>query len=154
MGGRAFRGAPESTTGDASPRSAQHEGGAQPRRPAPDHGYVIGCLCSWSPTFDRRPLCETLTFCCCFRDPLPSVTSNGRKNHRSLDVLAEVGPRLKRLRTATRHHLDGTRHEDRNLPRARSRGLETGQRKPSLELLLPLAEAHQVPLDDSSARPK
>jgi transcriptional regulator with XRE-family HTH domain len=32
--------------------------------------------------------------------------------------------------------------------------LETGQRKPSLELLLPLAEAHQVPLDELVGAPE
>jgi mannose-6-phosphate isomerase-like protein (cupin superfamily) len=31
--------------------------------------------------------------------------------------------------------------------------LESGQRKPSLELLLPIAEAHQVPLDDLVGAP-
>ena len=32
--------------------------------------------------------------------------------------------------------------------------LESGQRKPSLELLLPLAQAHQVPLDDLVGAPE
>ena len=32
--------------------------------------------------------------------------------------------------------------------------LESGQRKPSLELLLPLAEAHQVPLDELVGAPE
>ena len=32
--------------------------------------------------------------------------------------------------------------------------LESGQRKPSLELLLPIAEAHQVPLDDLVGAPE
>jgi len=32
--------------------------------------------------------------------------------------------------------------------------LETGQRKPSLELLLPIAQAHQVPLDELVGAPE
>ena len=32
--------------------------------------------------------------------------------------------------------------------------LESGQRKPSLELLLPIAEAHQVPLDELVGAPE
>ena len=32
--------------------------------------------------------------------------------------------------------------------------LESGQRKPSLELLLPIAQAHQIPLDELVGAPE
>lgn len=68
------------------------------------------------------------------------------------DVLSEVGPRLKRLRTergCTQAALaDATGISVSTLSR-----LESGQRKPSLELLLPIAQAHQVPLDELVGAP-
>jgi transcriptional regulator with XRE-family HTH domain len=62
-------------------------------------------------------------------------------------VLADVGPRLKRVRTrrgVTLTELAAATGISKN---TLSR-LETGRRKPSLELLLPIAQAHQVPLDE------
>jgi transcriptional regulator with XRE-family HTH domain len=62
-------------------------------------------------------------------------------------VLATVGPRLRALRQ--RHDLtladlsSATGISVSTLSR-----LESGQRRPTLELLLPLARAHQVPLDE------
>jgi transcriptional regulator with XRE-family HTH domain len=63
------------------------------------------------------------------------------------DVLEAVGPRLRALRQqrgATLAQLSaGTGISVSTLSR-----LESGQRRPTLELLLPLARAHQVPLDE------
>lgn len=62
-------------------------------------------------------------------------------------MLASVGPRLRALRTergATLAELaEATGISVSTLSR-----LESGGRKPTLELLLPLARAHQVPLDE------
>jgi transcriptional regulator with XRE-family HTH domain len=67
-------------------------------------------------------------------------------------VLATVGPRLRELR----------RRADLTLAQlARTTGisvstlsrLESGRRRPTLELLLPLAQAHQVPLDELVGAP-
>lgn len=67
-------------------------------------------------------------------------------------VLNEVGPRLRRIRRdrgATLAELSAaTGISVSTLSR-----LESGQRKPSLELLLPLARAHQVPLDELVGAP-
>jgi transcriptional regulator with XRE-family HTH domain len=63
------------------------------------------------------------------------------------DVLAEVGPRLKRLRTKRGVTLTALAAQT-GISKSTLSRLESGQRKPSLELLLPLAEAHQVPLDE------
>src|SRR5689334_18685252 len=68
------------------------------------------------------------------------------------DVLAAVGPRLRALR----QHRDitltdlsaGTGISVSTLSR-----LESGQRKPTLELLLPLARAYDVPLDELVGAP-
>ena len=68
-------------------------------------------------------------------------------------VLAEVGPRLKRLRTHRGVTLTQLAAET-GISKSTLSRLETGQRKPSLELLLPLAQAHQVPLDDLVGAPE
>lgn len=63
------------------------------------------------------------------------------------DVLASVGPRLRALRTQGGLTLaqlaDLTGISVSTLSR-----LESGQRRPTLELLLPLAKAHRLPLDE------
>jgi transcriptional regulator with XRE-family HTH domain len=68
-------------------------------------------------------------------------------------VLAGVGPRLRRLRK----HRDLTLTElaaATGISKSTLSRLESGQRKPSLELLLPIAEAHRVPLDDLIGAPE
>ena len=63
------------------------------------------------------------------------------------DVLDAVGPRLRALRQqrgATLAQLS----ESTGISVSTLSRLESGQRKPTLELLLPLARAHQVPLDE------
>ena len=63
------------------------------------------------------------------------------------DVLEAVGPRLRALRVqrgATLAELS----ESTGISVSTLSRLESGQRKPTLELLLPLARAHQVPLDE------
>ena len=68
-------------------------------------------------------------------------------------VLADVGPRLKRLRTHRGVTLTQLAAET-GISKSTLSRLETGQRKPSLELLLPLAQAHQVPLDELVGAPE
>ncbi|MEU6480442.1 XRE family transcriptional regulator [Streptomyces sp. NPDC047017] len=62
-------------------------------------------------------------------------------------VLSAVGPRLKRLRTARGVTLAAL-SEATGISKSTLSRLEAGQRRPSLELLLPIAQAHQVPLDE------
>jgi transcriptional regulator with XRE-family HTH domain len=69
------------------------------------------------------------------------------------DVLAEVGPRLKRLRQRRSITLTALAATT-GISKSTLSRLESGQRKPSLELLLPLAEAHQVPLDELVGAPE
>ena len=68
-------------------------------------------------------------------------------------VLAEVGPRLKRVRVQRGVTLVELAAAT-GISKSTLSRLETGQRKPSLELLLPLAQAHQVPSRNSSAHPR
>jgi transcriptional regulator with XRE-family HTH domain len=68
-------------------------------------------------------------------------------------VLAEVGPRLKRLRTGRGVTLTELAALT-GISKSTLSRLETGQRKPSLELLLPLAQAHQVPLEELVGAPE
>ncbi|GGV42305.1 hypothetical protein GCM10010277_31580 [Streptomyces longisporoflavus] len=67
-------------------------------------------------------------------------------------VLAEVGPRLRKLRKERGATLAGLAAATGISVSTLSR-LESGHRKPSLELLLPIARAHQVALDELVGAP-
>ncbi|MGW0484790.1 helix-turn-helix domain-containing protein [Nonomuraea sp. NPDC003214] len=67
-------------------------------------------------------------------------------------TLAEVGPRLRRIRERREVSLSALA-EATGISRSTLSRLETGQRRPSLELLLPIALAHQVPLDELVGAP-
>lgn len=68
-------------------------------------------------------------------------------------ALTEVGPRLKRLRS-TRGVTLAALSEATGISKSTLSRLEGGQRRPSLELLLPIAQAHQVPLDELVGAPE
>jgi len=68
-------------------------------------------------------------------------------------VLDQVGARLKRLRTRRRMTLTDVAKATRISKSTMSR-LETGQRRPTLELLLALSHAYRVPLDDLVGAPE
>jgi transcriptional regulator with XRE-family HTH domain len=67
-------------------------------------------------------------------------------------ALDQVGPRLKRLRTDRGVTLSSLAAST-GISKSTLSRLETGQRRPSLELLLPLAQAYRVPLDDLVGAP-
>jgi transcriptional regulator with XRE-family HTH domain len=69
------------------------------------------------------------------------------------DVLAAVGPRLRRLRERRGLTLTALAAKT-GISKSTLSRLESGQRKPSLELLLPLAEAHHLPLDELVGAPQ
>jgi transcriptional regulator with XRE-family HTH domain len=68
-------------------------------------------------------------------------------------ALAEVGPRLRRLRTRRGVTLAALSAAT-GISKSTLSRLESGQRRPSLELLLPIAQAHQVPLDELVGAPE
>src|SRR3954470_15305561 len=68
------------------------------------------------------------------------------------DVLAEIGPRLRRLRERRGLTLTAGAATT-GISKSTLSRLESGQRKPSLELLLPLAEAYHLPLDELVGSP-
>ncbi|WP_181796987.1 helix-turn-helix domain-containing protein [Streptomyces sp. WELS2] len=68
------------------------------------------------------------------------------------DVLAEVGPRLRRIRKDRQVTLAAL-SEATGISVSTLSRLESGLRRPSLELLLPIAQAHQVPLDELVGAP-
>ncbi|WP_320776026.1 XRE family transcriptional regulator [Streptomyces sp. CRN 30] len=75
------------------------------------------------------------------------------KNDKSADdILSGVGPRLRRLRKEREVTLAALSRSTGISVSTLSR-LESGLRKPSLELLLPVARAHQVPLDELVGAP-
>ncbi|MET7452786.1 XRE family transcriptional regulator [Streptomyces sp. NPDC005574] len=63
------------------------------------------------------------------------------------EVLAEVGPRLRRIRKERGATLAGL-SEATGISVSTLSRLESGLRRPSLELLLPIARAHEVALDE------
>ncbi|MFC3502859.1 helix-turn-helix domain-containing protein [Micromonospora krabiensis] len=67
-------------------------------------------------------------------------------------VLAAVGPRLRALRTQRGTTL-AQLAEATGISVSTLSRLESGGRRPTLELLLPLARAHQVPLDELVGAP-
>ncbi|MEU1019143.1 MULTISPECIES: XRE family transcriptional regulator [unclassified Streptomyces] len=69
-----------------------------------------------------------------------------------VQVLTEVGPRLRRIRKERGATLAGLSAVTGISVSTLSR-LESGNRRPSLELLLPIARAHQVPLDELVGAP-
>lgn len=68
-------------------------------------------------------------------------------------TLAQVGTRLRRVRTQRGVTLSALA-EATGISKSTLSRLESGQRRPSLELLLPIAQAHQVPLDELVAAPE
>jgi len=68
------------------------------------------------------------------------------------DVLGAVGPRLRALRQQRDTTLTELSEQTGISVSTLSR-LESGQRRPNLELLLPLARAHRVPLDELVGAP-
>ncbi|MEV4251442.1 XRE family transcriptional regulator [Streptosporangium canum] len=68
-------------------------------------------------------------------------------------ALAEVGLRLKRLRNERGVTLAAL-SEATGISKSTLSRLETGERRPSLELLLPISQAHQIPLDELVGAPE
>jgi transcriptional regulator with XRE-family HTH domain len=78
----------------------------------------------------------------------------GMNDTASIDrALGAVGPRLKWLRGKRGMTLSAL-SELTGISKSTLSRLETGQRRPSLELLLPLAEAYRVPLDELVGAPE
>ena len=77
-------------------------------------------------------------------DPTPSDRAT---NTAIAEALDEVGPRLKRVRTHRRMTLTGVAATT-GISKSTLSRLETGQRRPTLELLLALSHTYRVPLDD------
>jgi transcriptional regulator with XRE-family HTH domain len=69
------------------------------------------------------------------------------------ETLELVGPRLRRVREERRLTLTDAAART-GISKSTLSRLENGQRRPSLELLLPLAQAYRVPLDDLVGAPE
>src|SRR5687768_9873976 len=77
---------------------------------------------------------------------------NGRMPSAADDVLSAVGPRLRSLR-ARREMTLADLAETTGISISTLSRLESGHRRATLELLLPLARAHRVPLDELVGAP-
>ena len=81
-------------------------------------------------------------------------TASDRETSAAIAVaLDEVGPRLKQVRTRRRGTLTGVA-ETTGISKSTLSRLETGQRRPTLELLLALSQTYRVPLDDLVGAPE
>jgi transcriptional regulator with XRE-family HTH domain len=69
---------------------------------------------------------------------------------RIVAALEQVGPRLKRLRAQREMTLTGV-SASTGISKSTLSRLETGQRRPTLELLLALSHTYRVPLDHLGA---
>jgi transcriptional regulator with XRE-family HTH domain len=79
---------------------------------------------------------------------------SGRSTGSAVSVAPEqVGPRLKRLRTQRRITLTALA-ETTGISKSTLSRLESGQRRPTLELLLVLSQTYRVPLDDLVGAPE
>ena len=79
--------------------------------------------------------------------------TGGRPRSTIAAALDLVGPRLKRIRAQRQVTLTDLA-ERTGISKSTLSRLENGQRRPSLELLLPLAQAYRVPLDDLVGAPE
>jgi transcriptional regulator with XRE-family HTH domain len=91
------------------------------------------------------------TFRCRFREAPIASRGMGEPSPTD-DVLAEVGPRLRRFRERRGITLTELAAET-GISKSTLSRLESGQRRPSLELLLPLAKTYHVPLDELVGAP-
>jgi transcriptional regulator with XRE-family HTH domain len=85
--------------------------------------------------------------------PAPGMVANFVAMTANDDVLAAVGPRLRDLRHERGVTLAALA-ETTGISVSTLSRLESGQRRATLELLLPLAEAYRVPLDDLVGAPQ
>lgn len=69
------------------------------------------------------------------------------------ELLAGVGPRLRQIRTQRNVTLTELAAAT-GISKSTLSRLESGQRKPSLELLLPIAQAHRIPLEELVGAPE
>jgi transcriptional regulator with XRE-family HTH domain len=83
-------------------------------------------------------------------DPIEPTGATDAAIARALD---QVGPRLKRVRTHRRMTLTGVA-QTTGISKSTLSRLETGQRRPTLELLLALSRTYRVPLDDLVGAPE
>jgi len=85
--------------------------------------------------------------------PVDATGSDGETNAAITVALDEVAPRLKRIRTQRGMTLTGVA-ETTGISKSTLSRLETGQRRPTLELLLALSQVYRVPLDDLVGAPE
>ena len=129
---------------------AEHEGRAQTGRTAADHRHVIA-----GHFHERRvhPRPASDNFRCCFRESVATLSRDERLAG-SRDRPRRGRPAPEAAPNAPRRHPDRSSPRTTGISKSTLSRLETGQRKPSLELLLPLAQAHQVPLDELVGAPE
>jgi transcriptional regulator with XRE-family HTH domain len=90
--------------------------------------------------------------CCHFRDRRGAIGAMDEQSPIAV-TLAQVGSRLRRIRGQRGVTLSALA-EATGISKSTLSRLESGQRRASLELLLPIAQAHRVPLDELVGAPE
>src|SRR3954452_7635098 len=103
-----------------------------------------------SPEWDRAATSPTNVAVCGNRESDGPVQDTSAAIAEALD---QVGPRLRGVRIQRRLTLTGVA-ESTGISKSTLSRLETGGRRPTLELLLALSHAYRVPLDDLVAAPE
>ena len=85
--------------------------------------------------------------------PVEGTGSAGETGAAIAVALDQVGSRLKQVRTGRQATLTGVSRAT-GISKSTLSRLETGQRRPTLELLLALSQAYRVPLDDLVGAPE
>jgi transcriptional regulator with XRE-family HTH domain len=135
--------------GDPASGATEDQGGGEPGGAPTDHDDVVRrVLGHVVQAASRRPPRQRSLPELGIAGPMPLVDALPLAA-----ALDQVGPRLRRIREqrgVTLTHLAATT----GISKSTLSRLENGQRRPSLELLLPLAQAHRVPLDDLVGAPE
>ena len=143
----ALRGAPASTTSDRAARPGEDQGRGQAGgAPADDHDVVSSCPQAAAPRHRRL---GTLLFLG-IRSQMASWRTSQRRHRRRAGPGRAPAQRLRTQRAAHAHR----RRRSTGISKSTLSRLETGERRPTLELLLALSHAYRVPLDDLVAAPE
>ena len=149
VGGRGVARAPGVHHQDRAAGAGKHQGCGQAGGAAADDHYVV--VIHVLKAGDVRPdLLRTLLF---LGNRESDEPGGGHFGGAIAAALEQVGARLKRLRTQRGMTLTGVATST-GISKSTLSRLETGQRRPTLELLLALSHAYRVPLDDLVAAPE
>jgi transcriptional regulator with XRE-family HTH domain len=149
----ALRGSPASTTATVRRARARTRAADRPAAPPPTTRTSYLSLSLMADTVHPSALCTQALLPFLGRRSAMTVMDHAGVGDDGLEAtLARVGPRLRQLR-AQRAITLAELAARTGISKSTLSRLESGQRRPSLELLLPLTKTYGVPLDDLVGAP-